>query len=129
VYCLLCTAYRELNKKANDDSGVTARMAKVDATLADNDDDEAFTEDEDPLAWIPKKNTCEWTNEDGIKCISIVFQLSGGSTLTDSNDVDVQVSTLGDELAVSEVWTPIMANARNYYTTFPKLKSESDENV
>ena len=123
------TAYRELNKKDNDDSRDTARKAKVDAILADNDDDDAVNEDEDPLAWVPKKNICEWTNDDGIKCISIIFQLSGGSDLADSNDVEVQVSTLGDELAISEVWTPIMANTRNFFSTFPKLKSESDQNA
>jgi hypothetical protein len=32
-------------------------------------------------------------NDDGIKCISIIIQLSGGETLADSNDAEVQVSS------------------------------------
>ena len=91
----------------------------------DNDDDE----EEDPLAWVPKKIVSEWTNDDGIRCISIIIQLSGGATLADSNDAEVQVSSTGDELAVSEVWNPLMSDVRNWYLTFPKHKSESDENA
>jgi hypothetical protein len=90
----------------------------------DNDDDE----EEDPLAWVPKKIVSEWTNDDGIRCISIIVQLSGGGTLANSNDAEVQVSSTGDELAVSEVWNPLMSDVRNWYLTFPKHKSESDEN-
>jgi hypothetical protein len=55
------------------------------------------------------------------------FRIS--TTLTDSNDVEVQVNTLGNELAVSEVWNPIMASARNFYQTFPNHDSESEENA
>ena len=49
-------------------------------------DDTVDDEEEALLAWIPKKIVSEWINDDGIKCISIIIQLSGGSTLTDSND-------------------------------------------
>jgi hypothetical protein len=93
------------------------------------DDEDLEEEDTDPLAWIPKKVMAPWINEDGIRCISIVFQLCGGDVLTDNTDVEVHLSTLGDELAISEVWSPMMADVRNYYSTFPKLKSESDENA
>jgi hypothetical protein len=41
----------------------------------------------------------------------------------------VHLSSLGDELAISEVWSPMMADVRNYYSTIPKLKSENEENV
>jgi hypothetical protein len=96
---------------------------KMFAKLNDHD------EEEDPLAWVPKKIVSEWTNDDGIRCISIIFQLSGGATISDSNDAEVQVSSTGDELAVSEVWNPLMADVRNWYLTFPKHKNESDENA
>lgn len=92
-------------------------------------DDAEDDEEDDPLAWVPKKIVSEWINDDGIKCISIIIQLSGGSTLTDSNDAVVQVSSNGDVLAVTEVWNPMMADARNFFTTFPKHKSESEENA
>jgi hypothetical protein len=74
---------------------------KLFASLSNDDDDDE--EPEDPLAWVPKKIVSEWTNEDGIKCISIIFQLSGGNPLKNNDDVEVQVSTLGDEVAASEV--------------------------
>jgi hypothetical protein len=60
---------------------------------------------------------------------SSASQLSGGETLADSNDAEVQVSSTGDELAVSEVWNPLMSDVRNFYLTFPKHKHESDENA
>jgi hypothetical protein len=100
------------------------------ASEADDDDDAVENnDDDDPLAWVPKKIVTEWTNDDGIKCISVIIQLSGGETLADSNDAEVQVSSTGDELAVSEVWNPLMSDVRNFYLTFPKHKHESDENA
>jgi hypothetical protein len=52
----------------------------------------------------------EWINGAGIKYVSIIIL-----TLTaDSNDAEVQVSTGGDELVISEVWCPfLMANVRH----------------
>jgi hypothetical protein len=86
-------------------------------------------EEEDPLAWVPKKIVSVWNDDDGIRCISVIIQLSGGSTLNDSNDVEVQISKTGDELAVSEVWCPLMADVRHFYTTFPKHRDETVENA
>jgi hypothetical protein len=79
--------------------------------------------------WVPKKIVSLWNDDDGIRCISIIIQLSGGSTLSDSNDVEVQVSNTGEELAISEVWCPLMADVRHFYTTFPKLRDETKENA
>ena len=118
------TAFR---KKLKDDDD-ERKKSTADETLFGNDDDDD-DDDEDPLGWVPKKIVSEWTNDDGIKCISIIIQLSGGSTLTDSNDAEVQVSTGGDELAISEVWCPLMADVRHFYTTFPKHKGETEENA
>jgi hypothetical protein len=77
----------------------------------------------------PKKIVTKWTNEDGIKCISINSQLSVGGVLADSNDVEVHVATQGYEVAISEVWSPLMNYVRNYFSTIPKLRSESVENA
>jgi hypothetical protein len=114
----------------DDDGGTAERKASGDDKVFNRDDvvDNDETE-EDPLAWVPKKIVSEWTNDDGIRCISIIIQLSGGETLADSNDAEVQVSSTGDELAVSEVWNPLMADVRNFYLTFPKHKHESEENA
>ena len=122
---LLCTGFRDAIRNAEEALGPARANERGGG---DHYDDEA-EEEEDPLAWTPKKVLTEWTNEDGIKCISIIFQLSGGSVLADSNDVEVHVSKLGDELAITEVWCPLMDDVRNYYTTFPRLKSESEENA
>jgi hypothetical protein len=129
---LLSSAFQTAIKAA-DNAAAAATGAAPDNRAAfsggNNGDEDDEDEEEDPLAWNPKKILTTWTNEDGIDCVSIIFQLSGGATLTDSNDVEVQVNTLGNELAVSEVWNPIMANARNFYQTFPKHDSESEENA
>jgi hypothetical protein len=39
------------------------------------------------------------------------------------------VSNTGDELAVSEVWCPLMKDVRHFYTTFPKHRDETEENA
>jgi hypothetical protein len=127
-YSVLHTAFLKRMQDDEDGNVVGDRNKapgddKMFAKLNDHD------EEEDPLAWVPKKIVSEWTNDDGIRCISIIFQLSGGATISDSNDAEVQVSSTGDELAVSEVWNPLMADVRNWYLTFPKHKNESDENA
>jgi hypothetical protein len=125
------TGFRKLLEEDSSDR----KKASASNVKANNDadgDDDALDEkegDEDPLAWIPKKIVSVWNDDDGIRCISVIIQLSGGSTLNDSNDVEVQVSNTGDELAVSEVWCPLMADARHFYTTFPKHRDETEENA
>jgi hypothetical protein len=110
----MSTAFRKLMQ--DDDTG--GSKAKAAATMDDKLNDDEAEEEEDPLCWVAKKIVSEWTNDDGIRCISIIIQLSGGSTLTDSNDAEVQVSTGGDELAISEVWCPLIAGVMHFYTTF-----------
>jgi hypothetical protein len=112
-------------RKVLEDDAVAARKM-VKGTEDDNDDDDV---EDDPLYWAPKKIVTQWQDDDNIRCISIIVQLSGGSTLTDSNDVDIAVSNNGEELAISEVWCPLMTDVRNFYTTFPKHHNETEENA
>jgi hypothetical protein len=41
----------------------------------------------------------------------------------------LQISSTGDELAVSEVWCPLMADVRHFYTTLPQHRYETEENT
>jgi hypothetical protein len=98
----------------NDDD--ERKKPAADETLLGSTGEDDSNDDEDPLSWVSKKIVSERTNDDGIRCISIIIiQLSGGSTLTDSNDAEVRVSTGGNELAISEVWCPLMADVRHFY--------------
>jgi hypothetical protein len=111
----------------DDDGGAAERKASENDKVFNRDDADNDETDEAPLGWVPKKIVSEWTHDDGIRCISVIIQLSGGETLADSNDAEVQVSSTVDELAVSEVWNPLLADVRNFYLTFLKHKNESDE--
>ena len=90
-------------------------------TIDDGDDDD------DPLVWIPKKLVSEWKNKDGIRCLTLIIQLTGGAANSDNDGVEVKVSNNGEEFAISEVWSPLMSQIDDFYTYFPKAADETDD--
>jgi hypothetical protein len=93
---------------------------------AGNDDDVEHGE-VDPLIWIPKKLVTEWKNKDGIKCLTLIFQLTGGVASNDNNGVEVKVSNNGGEFAISEEWSPLMSDIGDFYTSLQKAHDETDD--
>ena len=63
-------------------------------------------EEEDPLIWVPKRLVTDWKNKDGIRCLTLIIQLTGGAAASNSDGVEVKVSNNGEEFAISEVWSP-----------------------
>ena len=49
-------------------------------------------EEDDHLLWVPKKLVTEWENKDGIRCLTLIIQLTGGAMASNSNGVEVKVS-------------------------------------
>jgi hypothetical protein len=95
-------------------------------TAVSNDDDEA-EEEEGPLVWIPKKLVSEWKNKDGIRCLTLIIQLTGGAANSDNDGVEVKVSNNGEEFAISETWSPLMSQIDDFYNYFPKAADETDD--
>jgi hypothetical protein len=81
------------------------------------------------FGWIPKKLVSEWKNKDGIRCLTLISQLTGrGAANSDSNDgVEGKVSNNGQEFAISEVWSPLMSFIDDFYTYFTKSADETDD--
>ena len=59
-------------------------------------------------AWIPKKVTAQYINQDGIKCWTVLIALTGGAIDEDNNGVEVEVTHDGNVLSVSETHLPDM---------------------
>jgi hypothetical protein len=97
---------------------------KVVAPLGDEDDSNNV---DDPLIWIPKKLVTEWKNKDGIRCLTLIIQLTGGVATSDNNGVEVKVSNNGEEFAISELWSPLMSQIADFYSYFPKANDETDD--
>jgi hypothetical protein len=116
----MSTGYRKQMKEDDDD-----RKAPTDDKLfADVDDND---EEEHPLVWIPKKLVSEWKNKDGIRCLTLIIQLTGGAATSDNDGVEVKVSNNGEEFAISEVWSPLMSQIDDFYTYFTKSADETDD--
>jgi hypothetical protein len=90
-------------------------------------DDTSDEEEQHPLVWIPKKLVSEWKNKDGIRCLTLIIQLTGGAANNDNDGVEVKVSNNGEEFAISEVWSPLMSQIDDFYTYFPKAADETDD--
>jgi hypothetical protein len=89
--------------------------------------DDSDEEEQHPLVWIPKKLVSEWKNKDGIRCLTLIIQLTGGAANSDNDGVEVKVSNNGEEFAISEVWSPLMSEIDDFYTYFPKAADETDD--
>jgi hypothetical protein len=89
--------------------------------------DDSDEEEQHPLVWIPKKLVSEWKNKDGIRCLTLIFQLTGGAANSDNDGVEVKVSNNGEEFAISEVWSPLMSQIDDFYTYFTKSADETDD--
>ena len=86
-----------------------------------------YGNDEDPLVWIPKKLVTEWKNKDGIRCLTLIIQLTGGAATSNSDEVEVKVSNMGEKFAISKVWSPLMFTIDDFFHLFPKAADETDD--
>jgi hypothetical protein len=126
---LSATGFQNAVRAAEDapaaaDNHRVARGPSLFASMADGGGDD---EEESPLIWIPKKLVSEWKNRDGIKCLTLIFQLTGGVADNDNNGVEVRVSNSGEEFVISEVWSPMMIDIGEFYDLFPKARHETDD--
>jgi hypothetical protein len=124
----LTTGFRNAVRNAEEALGPenNPRVANRSFAAADNDDDVDYDE-VDPLLWIPKKLVSEWKNKDGIRCLTLIFQLTGGAADNDNNGVEVKVSNSGDQFAISEVWSKLMEDIGGFYTSLQKAHDETDD--
>jgi hypothetical protein len=115
---MLSTAFRQRMK----DEDTTSKAQPVGNAVGIDDDE--VEEEEGPLVWIPKKLVTEWKNKDGIRCLTLIIQLTGGAATSDNYGVEVKVSNHGEAFAISEVWSPLMSQILDDFsttTTSPKL--------
>jgi hypothetical protein len=115
-------------RKAMDEvDRVLKPTAPEDKEKAPTGDDDDINNVDDPLVWIPKKLVTEWKNKDGIRCLTLIIQLTGGVANSDNNGVEVKVSNNGEEFAISELWSPLMSEIEDFYSYFPKAADETED--
>jgi hypothetical protein len=66
------------------------------------------------LDGIPKKIVKEWLF-DGIRNVTIIFALTGGAVDKDSDGIECKITSDGTQFAISEQWSPLMADMAAYY--------------
>jgi hypothetical protein len=81
--------------KDNEEADDNKRPAVVSPSASDDSTffnaDTTKMEDDDPLFWAPKKLVTEWKNKDGIRCLTIIVQLTGGAANSNTDGVEVKV--------------------------------------
>ena len=88
------------------------------------DDDEDFPYPTEHTDWIPHHIMSEWENDAGIRCISILVNLSSGTANSSSEGIDVDLDNDGNTLAISEVWSEMTQDLDVFYSKFKNQAGE-----
>ena len=56
-------------------------------------------------AWEPHNIMSTWENDDGIRCVSVIFALTGGTAHKTTDGITVELDDDGNTLCISEVWS------------------------
>lgn len=65
--------------------------------------------------WTPHKIMAQWRNGDGIKQVTILIALTGGTACASTEGIDVSIQQDGHLLVVSEEWTDYMKDINSFY--------------
>lgn len=97
--------------------------------LDDSDDDDSHqtwcVNTEDMRTWAPHRLEGTWENDDGVRFVTIVVALTGGTTATDDEGVDVELINGGTEIQIAEKWCREMTHIDEFYKSFKKQEDET----
>ena len=65
--------------------------------------------------WIPHKIMAQWRNGDGVRQLTILVALTGGTACSSTEGIDVAIQQDGHELVISEEWTDYMKDINSFY--------------
>ena len=77
--------------------------------------------------WIPHHIMTMWENDAGIRCITVLISLTGGTAHKSSNGIFVELDDDGNTLCISEKWSAMSQDMDVYYRRFKKDQEESDD--
>ena len=77
--------------------------------------------------WIPHYVMAEWENNDGVRCITIIVNLSSGTANSSSAGIDVDLDNDGNTLFISERWSDMTQDMDVFYSRFQQRPGEGDD--
>ena len=90
------------------DAEDTASIPGVVSTAASRsrfEEEDDFAYPTEHTEWIPHYVMTEWENNAGIRCISMLVNLSSGSANSSSRGIDVDLDNDGNTLTIGERWS------------------------
>ena len=102
--------------------GVVTASTRSRAAFEEEDDYCSPTEHTD---WIPHHIMTEWKNNEGVRCLTILVNLSSGTANTTSDGIDVDLDNDGNTLTIAEVWSDMTQDLDIFYSRFKKKSGES----
>ena len=69
----------------------------------------------------------QWENDGGVRCISILVNLSSGTANSSSQGIDVDVVNDGNTLKIEECWSGMMQDMAVFYSKFKQRDGEEKD--
>jgi len=82
---------------------------------------------EDMRAWAPHRLEGTWENDDGVRFVTIVIALTGGTMTDDDEGISVELINGGTELMIAEQWCKEMVSIDTFYRSFAKADDETQD--
>lgn len=89
-----------------------------------SEDKEDFVFPTSHTEWMPHHILAQWENKDGIRCISILINLSSGSANSSSHGIDVDLDDDGNTLSIGERWSDMLQEMDNFCSKFQQRAGE-----
>ena len=77
--------------------------------------------------WEPHHVITEWKNDDGIRCITVLLALTGGTVDRSTDGIAIDLDDDGNVLRVSEVWPGLTQDMNLFYSHLPRKSDESED--
>ena len=99
-------------------------MVSTAASRSRFEEEDDFAYPTEHTEWIPHYVMTEWENNAGIRCISMLVNLSSGSANSSSRGIDVDLDNDGNTLTIGERWSDMIQDMDQFYSKFKKADGE-----
>lgn len=77
--------------------------------------------------WTPHHVMTEWENSAGVRCISMIVNLSSGSAFESSENTHICLIENGNTVSLEEVWSDMTQDMDVFYSEFKKEEDEDED--
>lgn len=76
--------------------------------------------------WMPHKIMAQWRNGDGVRQLTILIALTGGTACSSTEGIDVSIQQDGHQLVVTEEWTDYMKDINSFYKHYQNAQDNME---